>query len=313
MTNYPAAPPELEPPDSRDYWSARPPWYAVLAGGGIFLILIVVLALLIADDDSRIQTAAPTLTSVSSTVDSGSTADTTTTTESPTTTGQTTTSASQTTSTTATSSTASSTTTTSSTAPSSTGSTTTTSPDPGLYVSAMWPWFDSTVRYDDPVDAARGFAEDFLGFDEPLVGPFQGGDSRSGEVEIRPAVDGPVTSVFVRQLGPENTWWVLGAATENIVIEVPDALDEIDSPLEVSGQALAFEGVVDVELRADGDSTPLITGSVTGGGTEMQPFEGSFTWTNPGEGAGAVVMLTRSMDDGRIWSVSAVRVTFAAG
>lgn len=177
----------------------------------------------------------------------------------------------------------------------------------------MWPWFDSSLRYTDPVEAARGFAEDYVGFSNPVVGPFQQGDGRSGEVEITPVVDGPVTTVLVRQLGPGDTWWVLGAVTEHTAIDAPDALEVIDSPLRVSGEALAFEGVVDVELRADGTATPLVTGTVTGGGGEMMPFEGEFSWTSSGEGSGAVLLLTKSMDDDGVWTVAAVRVAFAAG
>lgn len=192
--------------------------------------------------------------------------------------------------------------------PTSVGSTTDTEP----YASAMWPRFDSPVRYEDPVDAARGFAEDFLGFDEPIIGSLLQGDGRSGEVEIRPTTDGPATMAFVRLLGPDDSWWVLGAATEHIRIDEPDPLVEIQTPLRVSGEALAFDGVVEVELRADGETQPLLVGTVTAGAVEPQPFDGRFSWTNPGRGSGAVVLLTRSRDDGRVWSATAVRVIFAS-
>ncbi len=46
--------------------------------------------------------------------------------------------------------------------------------------------------------AVRGFTEDLVGFTDPVYGEYQGGDSRSGEVEVRAAPDGPVTTVFVR-------------------------------------------------------------------------------------------------------------------
>jgi hypothetical protein len=51
---------------------------------------------------------------------------------------------------------------------------------------AIFPYASGTVRYHDPVDAARGFAVDFAGFTDPLLGDFLQGDARSGEVEIRP-------------------------------------------------------------------------------------------------------------------------------
>ncbi|MGI9596701.1 MAG: Gmad2 immunoglobulin-like domain-containing protein, partial [Acidimicrobiales bacterium] len=183
--------------------------------------------------------------------------------------------------------------------------------NPVDYETAVWPWFDSTTRYDVPVAAAAGFAGRFIGCEDPIIGPVRQGDGRSGEVEVRPAAGGPITTVFVRQLGADDTWWVLGAVTANIVIAEPEALAEIDSPLEVSGQAQAFEGVVGLQLRADGSNTPLIDGAVIGGGTELRPFDGEFTWTNPGSGFGALVLTTENMDDGRVWEASVIRVAFA--
>ena len=65
---------------------------------------------------------------------------------------------------------------------------------------SVWPLADSSVTYDDPIDAATEFATELVGFTDPVVGEFQQGDSRSGEVEVRPSADGPVTTVMVRQL-----------------------------------------------------------------------------------------------------------------
>ncbi len=58
-------------------------------------------------------------------------------------------------------------------------------PLPDASEPAIWPWVDTDTRYTDPVDAAAGFATDFLGFDDPIVGEYLAGDNRSGEVEIR--------------------------------------------------------------------------------------------------------------------------------
>src|SRR5690349_7554209 len=62
------------------------------------------------------------------------------------------------------------------------GSTTTTAPPAIPTDSAVWPFVTSTTRYADPVKAATEFAVTYLGFVSPSVGPFMGGDSRSGEV-----------------------------------------------------------------------------------------------------------------------------------
>ncbi len=297
---------EGEPVGDDGFWQQRPPWFVAVAGAVLIAILALVIALVVRDgDDSDVLTATTTVApttiaptssspttvspSIVSTTISSTTASTTT---GPTTTGAPTTTAASTTS-----------------GPATSAPTTTVASE--TYASAVWPWSSSSTRYDDPVEAARGFAEDFVGFTEPIIGEFQAGDSRSGEVEVRPEADGPVTVVFVRQLGPDDSWWVLGAATENILLDEPEALADIDTPLTISGQSLAFEGTVVVELRGDDRPRPLVEGFVTGGGTALAPFAGSFDFANPGEGSGALLLFTESARDGSITEASVLRVAFA--
>jgi hypothetical protein len=176
---------------------------------------------------------------------------------------------------------------------------------------AVFPYASSGTRYADPVEAARAFAVDFVGFTDPLVGEFRQGDARSGEVEVLPTADGPVTTVSVRQLGTDGTWWVLGAATDNIATDAPGPGDTISSPVTVSGNAVAFEGVVNVEIRQDGSRQPLGTGTVMGGGDILRPFSGQITFSRPSADYGAVVFLTRSEQDGRVWEATVIRVGFS--
>ena len=173
---------------------------------------------------------------------------------------------------------------------------------------AIWPVEGSGRSFAEPVAAAEDFAVAFLGFTSPTVGPFQQGDNRSGEVEIRPAADGPVTTVFVRQLSGEQTWSVLGAATESIEVTRPAAGDEITSPVRVEGRAFTFEGHVSVEVRQDSRADPAGRGFVTGGGDEMRPFAGDIPFEPGAGGFGALVFLTESAEDGRVWQAAAVRV-----
>jgi hypothetical protein len=176
---------------------------------------------------------------------------------------------------------------------------------------AVWPWFVTDLRYDDPVEAAVGFATDYLEFVDPIAGEFMAGDSRSGEVEIRSVETGPATVVFVRQLTADDSWWVLGAASANITIDEPAALAEITSPLTVSGSASAFEGTVDVELRADGVGDPILEGFVTGSGSpEPGPYAETFEFTSPGETGGALVMRSISSDDGSTLEASVLRIFY---
>ena len=193
----------------------------------------------------------------------------------------------------------------------STEPTTATSEEPAVDRStAVWPTEGSGVAFTDPVDAARSFAEDFLGFQAPLVGDLMQGDTRSGEVEVRPSASGPITTVLVRQLSGEDTWSVLGAATELIDLTVPSAGDVVSSPLVLQGRAHAFEGTVQVSIRADGRADPIGEGFVTGGGDEMRPFEGQVEFTAPTSDWGALVLFTTSAEDGRVWSASVLRIGF---
>lgn len=185
-------------------------------------------------------------------------------------------------------------------------------PDPEQPASAMWPWAVTGTRFDEPTAAAANFATDFLGFTDPIVGEFLAGDARSGEVEILPRADGEVTVVFVRQAGDDDSWWVLGSAAEGIVVDEPEQGDVVSSPLVVTGTARAFEGTVDVQLRADGNGEPIATSFVTGGaGPELEPFEGAIEFTSPGDVGGALVMRSLSPEDGSVVEASAVRIEFA--
>jgi hypothetical protein len=176
---------------------------------------------------------------------------------------------------------------------------------------AVWPLPDSETRYTDPVEAARSFAVDFVGFTDPVVGEFLVADSRSGEVEVKPSDDGPITIVFVRKLVDDDSWWVLGSASQNVIIANPPVRATVDSPLTVSGQARAFEGNVKVELRADGAAEPLFTGTVTGGaGPDLGPFEGTFEFSDPGTGGGALVATVQSAEDGSVAEAAVMRLFF---
>jgi hypothetical protein len=68
---------------------------------------------------------------------------------------------------------------------------------------------------------------------------------------------------------------------------------------------------VDVEIRQEGVRHPIGTDMVTGGGDIIRPFSGDIEFSIPTEPYGAVVFLTRSEQDGRVWEASVVRVRFA--
>jgi len=177
---------------------------------------------------------------------------------------------------------------------------------------AMWPIASSTTRYADPVSAARGFATDYVGFTDPIVGEFKQGDARSGEVSVQATATGPVTTVLVRQLG--DSWWVLGSSTPNIQLTSPSAAATISSPVHLQGKSTAFEATVNTQVRQDGVTQPLGTGIVMGGANGVTgPFDGTLEFAPPVPGSsGALVLLTLSPRDGHVSEATVVRVKFSS-
>jgi hypothetical protein len=208
------------------------------------------------------------------------------------------------------SSTATTATTTASTSTTATPSTTA-APAATQPAEAVWPSAAGSVRFADPVEAARSFAVDYLGFTSPVLGPLQSGDGRSGEVAVQPRADGPVTTVLVRRLAPDDTWWVLGASTPNLQLTSPAALATITSPVTLAGQSTAFEATVDVQIRQDGTPDALAKDFVMGGSMgEMGPFSKAVPFTPPSAAAGAVVLETFSAEDGTVREATVTRIAF---
>jgi Immunoglobulin-like domain of bacterial spore germination len=175
---------------------------------------------------------------------------------------------------------------------------------------AVWPNASTTTRYPDPASAARGFATDYVGFVDPIVGEFRQGDTRSGEVLLQATRTGPTTNVLVRQLG--ESWFVLGASTPNIELTSPAAGTTIASPVRLQGTSTAFEATVNVQVRAEDVTAPIATGTVMGGANgELGPFDGTIEFSRPASNAGALVLLTISPKDGNVSEATVVRVDFA--
>lgn len=174
----------------------------------------------------------------------------------------------------------------------------------------------STDQWNDPVLTAERFLRDYVGFTRLTMGEFAQGDSRSGEVTATTRKQGPVTTVLVRRLGsgPEGPWTVIGATTENIVLDRPTALEDVSSPVHIEGRSTAFEGNVVIEVREDGQIekqgelglTPLTGGSMG----ELGPLVGDVPFGATTATGGAVVAYTSSAMDGAIEEVAAVRVLF---
>jgi hypothetical protein len=180
--------------------------------------------------------------------------------------------------------------------------------DPAL---AVWPRTTTSQRFEDPVSAAHSFVVDFVGFADPVMGEFQQGDARSGEVPVQPRADGPVTTVLVRQL-EDDSWFVIGSTTDDITLDQPEVGDDIDCPVRLTGEALAFEGHVDVAIRDDVSDEPIGTGFVTGGGGPSAPFDGEvecdLDLLDDGIHYGSIVLTTEGGEDSQVWQAVVVRV-----
>jgi len=164
---------------------------------------------------------------------------------------------------------------------------------------------------------ARAFAVDYLHFVNPIVGQFRQGDARSGEVPIRTTVEqasvGPVTTVIVRQIGADDSWWVLGAATPNIRLTEPAALATISSPVRLRGTSTAFEATVQVSIRQDDVAKPLVESFLMGGSMgEMGPFDHAFAFAAPTSRDGAIVLYTVSSANGHVAEATVIRVRLSS-
>jgi hypothetical protein len=171
--------------------------------------------------------------------------------------------------------------------------TTATTGVPGLEQPAIWP--GPGVVFDNPRDAAADFVSEVLRV-PPELGAFQQGDSRSGEIEVLPPAEtagsGPVRSVLLmRQLGPDDGWFVVAAVNGNNTITAPQSMSEVAAgAVTVSGAGRGFEGALVVEAFVAGDARRLDQQTAQGGSTEgTEPY--SVTLDLSGANHGDTVLL----------------------
>jgi hypothetical protein len=162
------------------------------------------------------------------------------------------------------------------------------------------------------VRAASGFADTYVGFSHPIVGAFRATGTGSGEVSVQSRRGGPVTTVMVRRLAPDNTWFVVGANTPDLQLQAPAWNALVTSPVTLSGQSTAFEATVNVTIRQDGSVKPLTTDIVMGGSNgQMGPFSKAVPFAKPTAPSGAVVLRTLSAMDSSVNEATVVRVRYA--
>jgi Immunoglobulin-like domain of bacterial spore germination len=173
--------------------------------------------------------------------------------------------------------------------------TTTTTAQAGLEQPAIWPAAD--VVFGTPEAAAEDFVAQALGV-PPTLGEFQQGDSRSGEIEVFSPGEGDAGRAVVRgllllrQLGPEDGWFVLVAVNDNASITMPGSGEQVAAgPVTVEGVARGFEANVVVTALVAGTAGPGLDQQVTMGGAAETPEPFSVTLDLSRAAPGDMVML----------------------
>lgn len=166
-------------------------------------------------------------------------------------------------------------------------------------------------RFDAPEALVQTFVTEVVGMTTPTVGPFQQGDSRSGEIEVRAfAGQTDPTVVLVRQL-EDDTWFVIGATHASIQPAEPEAGATVSSPQALTGQAYAFEGTVGVRMLADGAVEPVGTTFVTGRGDGvLGDYSGQIEFDPAGAQHGALLYTSEGGEDGAPIAFVAHRIHF---
>ncbi|MFZ4811312.1 MAG: hypothetical protein ACOYL9_08225 [Ilumatobacteraceae bacterium] len=113
----------------------------------------------------------------------------------------------------------------------------------------------------------------------PNLGPFVGGDSRSGEIAVLSSDEGsgePAvrSTLLLRQLGPSDGWFVIAAVGDpNVTIAKPVGGATVPAaPLTLEGLGRGYEATIIVKVFAAGASTPLIEPVIAMGGALETPL-----------------------------------------
>jgi hypothetical protein len=160
---------------------------------------------------------------------------------------------------------------------------------------AVWPAAGTVMA--TPEQAATDFVRSTVGV-TPQLGDFMAGDSRSGEIELIFGGESGTTTItrsvlLLRQLGPDDGWFVIAAANPAASITTPTPGATVaPGPLEVRGLGRGFEGTVLVEAFRPGQSEPLDRQIAQGGSMETaEPFTATLDLSSatPGETLAIVV------------------------
>ena len=170
----------------------------------------------------------------------------------------------------------------------------------GLDQPAIWPAAD--VVFTTPEEAAADFVAALLVSEgDPLLGEFEQGDARSGEITVLFAgetgdLDPPLVRgrLVLRQIAPTDGWYVIAAVSEEITIDTPSSTGEVNAgALTVSGEATGPEGTVIVSAFPQGDATTQIDLQIGAGGAfgDVAPYDVELDLTGLEDGTVVAVLV----------------------
>jgi hypothetical protein len=164
-------------------------------------------------------------------------------------------------------------------------------------------------QFQSPQAAAVAFGREYLHMPNPTV-KSTALSARVVELLARP--DRPATTeVTVAESG--GAWFVTGARTRNIDLVTPESGKRISSPVHVNGSSTAFEAQVNWEVRGDGQGGGELCGEgffMGGANGQFAVFDADLPFSSPSSASGAIVLFTRSAEDGAVQEATVVRVTF---
>jgi hypothetical protein len=166
---------------------------------------------------------------------------------------------------------------------------------------AVWP--AAGVVFESPEAAAEDFVRN--AFDEcHVIGEFQQGDPGSGEIPVfgtgdgpcrlGPPHGGPLSRLLLRQLGPDDGWFVTAAVDESNsnTITVPASGSEVPAgPLTVEGIGSGFESTINVTAFRAGDADAILDSVIGAGGYLGPPIPYTVTVDLSAASPGDVVAL----------------------
>jgi hypothetical protein len=190
--------------------------------------------------------------------------------------------------------------------------------DPTAADDALWP-DPSGPLFDDPVAAVRAFVQEVTGVADPPVADFRPDGPDRGEVPVRlrseagATLDAVASTVTVARLDGTH-WFVVEAASDDVVIDTPARGQTVASPLAVGGRGHGFEGTIVASVRARSAPADSLgeAATIAGAGTGLEPFTVDLAFADPGPGAGIVLASNEAAADGTVPHFSARAVRFGS-